>query len=342
MDKAILAQMAMLRQNPYRVESYKLLRSLYTDDKRADAAWCLCQALYVLKLSEPDEERFFRRMRSEDPAYAQAVMTNDDWLEYVFHADADPMLTSLFALIEPAIVATRGESFERLGYDPSYAVDPEQHGSPVTQTLTYAAGVTGLSLPLVFENENDPSGLGFLHAQPPSIVLGTAALTAQATPQALAFVVGRHLAYFRPGFYVRQLVQSGTMLRAWLFAAMRTNVPQFPVAADIEGPVREASSALERHLTPQLRDHLSRVVSKLIQSGAALDLKRWIQGVDMTADRIGFVLSHDLETAVEIVRASDESSSALPPQARLKDLVLYAISEPYFRLRERLGITIGG
>lgn len=342
MDKAIQAQMAMLRQNPYRIESYKLLRRLYTDDKRADAAWCLCQALYVLKLAGPDEERFFRRMRSEDPAYAQAIMSNDDWLEYVFHADADPMLTSLFALIEPAIVATRGESFERLGYHPDYAVDPETHAAPVTQTLGYAAGVTGIPLPLIFENTNDPSGLGFLHAQVPSIVLGAAALGAQATPQALAFVVGRHLAYFRPGFYVRHLVQSGTMLRAWLFAAMRTNVPQFPVSPDIEGPVREALAALERHLAPQLRDHLSRIVSKLIQSGAALDLKKWVQGVDLTADRIGFVLAHDLETAVEIVRASDDSSSSLPPQARLKDLVLYAISEPYFRLRERLGITIGG
>jgi hypothetical protein len=104
--------------------------------------------------------------------------------------------------------------------------------------------------------------------------------------------------------------------------------------------VREAMAALERRLAPQIRDHLARVVSKLIQSGAALDLKRWVQGIDLTADRAGFVLSHDLETAVEIVRASDESSSALNPQARLKDLVLYAISEPYFRLRERLRIGV--
>jgi hypothetical protein len=99
-------------------------------------------------------------------------------------------------------------------------------------------------------------------------------------------------------------------------------------------------AALERQLAPTIRDHLARVVSKLIQSGAALDLKRWVQGVDLTADRVGFVLSHDLETAVEIVRASDESSSALNPQARLKDLVLYAISEPYFKLRERLRIGV--
>ncbi|HVW24320.1 MAG TPA: tetratricopeptide repeat protein [Polyangiaceae bacterium] len=340
MEKAVQTQLAMLRQNPYRVESYKLLRKLYTDVKRADPAWCLCQALYVLKLAEPDEERFFRRMRSEDPAYAQQIMTADDWLELVFHADADALLTSLFALIEPAIVATRGQSFASAGYEPAFAVDAAEHPYPISQTLHYAAGVMGLSLPLVFENANEPSGLGFLHAESPSIVLGGAALTAKASPQALAFVAARHLTYFRPGFYVRQLVQSGTGLRSWLFAAIKMNVPMFPVTPDLEGPVRDATAALERHLAPQIRDHLARVVSKLIQSGAALDLKRWVQGVDLTADRVGFVLSHDLETAVEIVRASDESSSSLSPQSRLKDLVLYAISEPYFNLRERLKIGI--
>jgi tetratricopeptide (TPR) repeat protein len=342
MGKAVLAQIAMLRQNPYRVESYKLLRKLYTDAKRGDAAWCLCQALYVLKLSEPDEERFFRRMRSEDPAYAQQVITHDDWLELIFHSDAEQMLTTLFALVEPAIIASRGGTFESLGYDPGLAVDSGTHPYPVTQTLHYAAGVMGIPLPPVFENQNDPSGLGFLHAQMPSIVLGSAALMANASPQALAFVAGRHLAYFRSGFYVRQLVQSGTGLRAWLFAAIKMIVPQFPVSAEIEGPVREAIAALETHLTPQLRDHLARVVSKLIQSGAALDLKRWVQGVDLTADRAGFALAHDLETAIEIVRASDEGSSALTPQSRLKDLVLYAISEPYFTLRDRLKIGIDG
>ncbi|HEX4337885.1 MAG TPA: tetratricopeptide repeat protein [Polyangiaceae bacterium] len=340
MGKAVEAQLAMLRQNPYRVESYKLLRKLYTDVKRADAAWCLCQALYVLKLAEPDEERFFRRMRSEDPAYAQEVMSADDWLELVFHADADALLTSLFALIEPAIVGSRGQSFSTLGYDPAFAVDAAEHPYPVSQTLHYAAGVMGVSLPLIFEAPHDSSGLGFLHAEQPSIVLGSAALMANASPQALAFVAARHLAYFRPGFYVRQLVQSGTGLRSWLFAAIKMNVPLFPVTPDLEGPVREAMLALERRLSPQIRDHLARVVSKLIQSGAALDLKRWVQGVDLTADRVGFVVSHDLETSVEIVRASDESSSALSPQSRLKDLVLYAISEQYFKLRERLRVGV--
>ena len=47
----------------------------------------------------------------------------------------------------------------------------------------------------------------------------------------MAFVAGRHLTYFRPGYYVRHLVPTGTGLKAWLFAAIKLSVPQFPVAA---------------------------------------------------------------------------------------------------------------
>ena len=42
---------------------------------------------------------------------------------------------------------------------------------------------------------------------------------------------------------------------------------------------------------------------------------------------------------METIRASRDNSTQLA-QSRLKDLVLYAISEPYFRLRRRLAIAV--
>jgi hypothetical protein len=98
--------------------------------------------------------------------------------------------------------------------------------------------------------------------------------------------------------------------------------------------------ALDAGIQGQARDQLTRVVAKLIQSGTALDLKRWVAGVDLTADRAGFLLAHDLETAVAVIRASDDASSALPTEDRVQELVLFSVSEPYFRLRERLGISV--
>src|SRR5208282_3566673 len=80
LEKAVHAQAQILSRSPYRVESYKLLRRLYTEAKRGDSAWCLCQALTVLNLAEPDEERFYKRHRADNAAPAQAALDDADWL----------------------------------------------------------------------------------------------------------------------------------------------------------------------------------------------------------------------------------------------------------------------
>jgi hypothetical protein len=159
-------------------------------------------------------------------------------------------------------------------------------------------------------------------------------------PQVAAFVAARQLAYLRPGLYLRHFIQTGTAMKAWLFAAIKLTAPQFPIAPDLEGSVNEALAALKTHLGADIKDHLSSVVSKLIQSGTSLDLKRWVAAADMSADRVGFVVSHDLQTTVEVVGASDESTAALSNEERYKQLVLFASSSQYFSIRRRLGIAV--
>ena len=210
LDKAVKSQTQILRRNPYRVESYKLLRKLYTEARKPDPAWCLCQALSVLNLARPDEERFYRRHRGDNAAPAQAVLDAVDWTDRLAHPDADPLVTRIFAAIQPTIIRARTQPLEALGYDPRYRVELDRHEYPVSQTLFYVQGVLGFAAPPVFLNPNDPAGLGFLHAHTPSIVLGRAAFESVVPNQIARFrwpaATSRT---FRPGFYVRHLVPTG-------------------------------------------------------------------------------------------------------------------------------------
>lgn len=340
LDKAVAAQAGILRKNPYRVESYKLLRQLYTNAKKADPAWCLCQALSLLKLAEPEEERFYRKHRSENAAPAQASLDDEGW-SLLGHWDLDPLLTRLFAIIQPTIIKTRTQPIGELGFDPRYAIDTSKHPYPVSQTLYYVQGVLGMAPPLVFQNNDDPGGLGIVHAQTPAIVLGQGAFDVGISNQTLAFVAGRHLTSFRPGFYVRHLVPTGTGLKAWLFAAIKLCVPQFPVSPDLQHSVEEAMQAMAADFKGADKDLLTSAVSKLLQAGGALDLKKWVAAIDLTGDRVGLLLGHDLQVATEVIRGSEESAS-VPVKERMKDLVLFSVSDEYFRLRKKLGVAIDG
>jgi tetratricopeptide (TPR) repeat protein/tRNA A-37 threonylcarbamoyl transferase component Bud32 len=339
LDKAVKAQAQILERNPYRVESYKLLRRLYTEARKPDPAWCLCQALAVMNVAEPDEERFYRRHKADNAAPAQAVLDEEDWIDRLAHGDADPLVTRIFAAIQPTIIRARTQPIEALGYDPRYQIDLQQHPYPVSQTLYYVQGVLGFPAPPVFQNPNDPAGLGFLHATVPSIVLGRAAFESVVPNQSLAFVAGRHLTYFRPGFYVRHLVPTGTGLKAWLFAAIKLCVPQFPVAPDLQGQVTDAIALMGQDFQGVQKEILASTVSKLLQSGGAIDLKKWVAAIDLTADRAGFLLAHDLGVAAEVMRATEDAASVAAKE-RVKEIVLFSISEDYLALREKLQITV--
>ncbi|WP_437641489.1 protein kinase domain-containing protein [Sorangium sp. So ce854] len=339
LDKAVAAQLPILRRNPYRPDAYRLLRKLYTETKRADAAFCLCQALCCLNAAEPDEERFFRRLRPDTAAAAQQPLDEEGWTTGLTHPDADPLLTAIFGVIEPAVLRKNGQPLEELGYQLAYQIDLTRHPYPMSQTLYYAAGVLGLEPPVTFQNPNDGGGVSFLHAHVPAIVLGAAALQMDLPTQAAAFIAARHLTYYRPGMYLRHLVPTGTGLRAWLFAAIKLISPTFPITKELEGPVMENLAVLDPTIVGPARDQLASIVTKLLQAGA-IDLKRWVSGIDLTADRAGFLLANDLELAQEMIKAADDASAAVSQKERLKELLLYAVSEEYFAVRQRLGINV--
>jgi tetratricopeptide (TPR) repeat protein len=341
LEKAVASQTPVLRRNPYKPDSYRLLRKLYTESKHADSAWCLCQALCCMNFAEPDEERFYRRMRSETAANAVDRLSDADWASFVMHEEADPLLTAIFAVLEPAVFLRNGQPLEDLGFQEAYQLDLARHPYPMSQTLYYAAGVLGMEAPITFQNPNDGGGVSFLHAHTPAIVLGAAALATEIPTQAAAFIAARHLTYYRPGLYLRHLVPTGTGLRAWLFAAIKLITPAFPVAKELEGPVGENLKFIESRIVGGARDQLASAVTKLLQAGA-IDLKRWVAAIDLSADRAGFIIASDLELSQEMIKAADEASAALPQKERLKELVLYSVSEPYFAIRRKLGINIDG
>jgi tetratricopeptide (TPR) repeat protein len=339
-DKAVETLDKWVERDPYQPAPYKLLRKVYTEARQADAAWCTCQALHVLGQAEPDEERFFERMRSDEPSEVADPASPEEWLLATMPDSSEPFMTELFALIEPFVVASRSRTLTSFNLSLDHQIDVERYPYGVVLAVNAAARVLSVPEPRMYQNPDAASGVSFLTTAPPSLLLGARAFGEDITPIAAAFLAGRHLAYYLPGLYIRQLLPNMTALKAWLFAAIRLVKPKFPVAPDLEAPVVEASRALSELASGARLEQLTHVVAKLLKDGASLDLKRWVQDVDLCADAVGFVLANDLEIAVERVRALPQDSGSPPLATRIERLIAYSVSSRYMTVREHLGLRL--
>jgi hypothetical protein len=182
--------------------------------------------------------------------------------------------------------------------------------------------------------------LGFLPTAPPAILVGGGAFNTEFDPLQMSFIAGHHLAYYQPGLYLRQLLPNLTALKAWLFAAIRLVKPKFPVAQDLEASVADASKVLSRLSTGAGIEQLTHIVTKLLASETALDLKRWVHAVDFSADRAGLAVCHDLESAGALVQSVPAAQGSPSVEARLENLMAYSVSEQYLELRARQGVAL--
>lgn len=331
-----------IARDPYQSEPYQLLRRVYTGVRHADGAWSACQALHALGRAEPDEERFYARLRNDEPQPAQDRLALADWPEYILPDEHDPAVTALLALLEPMALAARGRSIEAYGLTGEHLLSVETYPYGLVQAVSAAADALGLPEPPVFQNQQDPGVLTFLATSPASIALGAAAFTSELPLVTTSFVAGRALAYFVPGFFLRQVLSNMTALKSWVFAAIRLVKPKFPVSTDLEPLVQQASKELA--LTPlpaRQREQLTDVVSKLLRSTESLDLKKWAHSVDYAADRAGLVMCQDLEHAVSLIKSIPAEEGAPPTNLRVERLITYSVSTAHLTLRERLGTGVG-
>jgi len=150
--------------------------------------------------------------------------------------------------------------------------------------------------------------------------------------------VARHLAYYRGEHYVRWIMPTAAELGTLLLAGIKIGAPG--VKLPVDAGVDQTAIALAQAMQPIAREALLVLCRRLVETGLQLDVKRWLQAIDMTACQAGLLFSNDLETAARAIRDDAWNVGELSAQDKIKELVLFSVSERYFRLRRALGVDI--
>ena len=249
------------------------------------------------------------------------------------------MLTGqIFSIIAPAVLIGRVTTLRRDGklHQPAPAgrQDPAKATVTAVRAIPWASAVLGLAAPPIFVDRDRDVGFEHVPGVPPQTVVGKRVLSGR-TQLEHAFLVGRHLTWYRNEHYVRTLFSGVPDLEDLFLAALVIGNPGLPIAEDMKRRVTPIANAIQPLLEPPQIDTLRGCFLRFVEEGGRTNLQRWARATEKTACRAGLLLSNDLGTALRLLEPEERGLGELG-----KDLFAFASSERYFQLRRQLGIAI--
>jgi hypothetical protein len=95
-----------------------------------------------------------------------------------------------------------------------------------------------------------------------------------------------------------------------------------------------------KYLTEDQMTALRAIVSGYLQEKSHAGLSDWLEGVEFTIDRAGFAFTGDLDQSMTLIQSLPPRLTRTPFRTVVREMVMYAVSEEYLALREKLGLAI--
>jgi tetratricopeptide (TPR) repeat protein len=342
-DDAIEEQRVLLEGDPLAIEPYRALYRLYLHKQAYDEAWCLAAAMTFLRKADEEEKRFFEDYRPQGMLAVKGRLSNELWAKSVFHTDENLYISKIFEQLAPSALQAKIAQLQSQGKLP--VLDKRFRQDPATSTVTFAktfgwvAQVLAVQCPDLYVRNDVPGAIVAVPALPPASVAGQTVLTGFQA-QELTFMCGKHLSHYRGEHYIRTLFPTQAELTIMLFAGVMIAAPNTPMPQDMAAQIRATAQELAKYLQPMQLEGLRVVVKRFIEEGAKANIKRWNQAVELTSCRAGLIVSGDLEVAKKILSAEQQLPGDLPAADKMKELLLYFVSDEYFDVRRALGIQV--
>jgi hypothetical protein len=291
-----------------------------------------------------EEQRFFEDYRPSGMLAVRGRLGNEQWVKHLFHPDENLYISKIFEMIAPAALQAKIAQLRAQNKLPvlnkKFKQEPQTSTVTFAKTFGWAAQVIGVAIPELYVRNDVPGSVVAVPALPPASVAGQTVLSGF-TPQELTFICGKHLTSYRGEHYIRTLFPTQAELTIMLFAGVMIAAPSTPMPPDIARQVQTTATELAKYMEPVQMEGLRTVVKRFIEEGAKANLKRWIQAVELTACRAGLLVSGDLEIAKKILSAEPAPPGDLSPAEKMKELLVFSVSEHYSALRKTLGVTVG-
>jgi tetratricopeptide (TPR) repeat protein len=338
------------------------LSALQAKRKEYDQAWLAAQVAqgFIGKVGEAEQEILtklgpYAKKREQ----ATQALTDRQWKAHLFHPKVRGHLTDAMALL-----------FEQVGHHfavphAQYQINPKRHRIDVTSAQVlqvhlyrYVSRLLGMeavelyspylvaTLERVQKRTNEPApeplvGVDICHTHPVCLKVGGKFFPREHSEQSqkeLLYQLGRTMALLRPELVLSHRL-SPEKLDALLQAAVSLSVPRFNFTAD-RRLLDEMRRLLERSLTPQARTALAREIAAWLPHSSSEDLASYLEGAELTAVRTGLFVANEAEPVKRMVLAETGTAFRVPPRTKVRELMVFALSEDLHALRVVVGTNV--
>lgn len=355
-EEAIAELQFLLAHAPDRVELYKALANLYRAEHEMDKAFCVAQALVFLGAASEEEKQLYLRLRPTQFTPAPRRLTEELWQKSVIHPKEDRHVGAIFSSTLGALAASTAQPITAFGLTPDGRTDLDQDTRIVSRIVKYVSGVLAIEpAPMVWLQEQGDGlrvantvGLGAERSRlVPSLLVGAPQI-GKSDERELAFEVGKRMAYLRPERFVTLAL--GTLPKLESAFAASVLASGAPVTTHDGRPfielaneeTKKLASTLKAHVPGPLLEQVGELSAKLSGRVGNGLISSWRTATDLTANRVGLIVSNDLETAAKAIATEGAALSSMSVKDRLRDLLAYSVSESYFAVRRHLGLHVRG
>ncbi|HET9449646.1 MAG TPA: tetratricopeptide repeat protein, partial [Aggregicoccus sp.] len=332
----------LLRVEAGRVESLHALFRLWAAQQLQDKAFCAAAVLQFLRSANEAEQAFYTEGKARLPAEPQGRLGAPDVEAALLHPAARGAVLETLRAVGDQLSRLYPPQFEVLGVERKADRLKAEH--PVARAVRAVAQVFGVEELEVYSARR---GLMGLETTEPLCVWVGQDVVRKFNPREQKFLMGRAALGLLNRSAVLQKLSAGETAEL-LGSAVRIHVP------DYSGLGRRNDE-----LTKQLRKACSRKTLKALEAPAhaladagALELQPVLDALTYSADRAGLLLCGDVSVALGMVLREDPNVStvrlegadpvraAVRERADLGALLDFALSEDFFRLRQKLGLAL--
>ncbi len=347
LGKAVDQHRYMVARDPQRFESYHKLYGLYRKAKNHDHAWCVAGLLCTLGKATDEEDKFYHEYVSQDVVETNRVLDDTAWHSLVAPEGQVRLLGEAFFVIYQMLgKATGQKTLKDYGLKKRDRLDLSER-SLIASVIGPVSRVLNITPPDIYRSQT-AMGIQILPTYPLTMVIGPDMEQGQ-SPKALAFRVAKHLTYMHR-WHVMAALYDHRALDLMFLAAATLADPGFemPIRADldeaqiasIQQQVGAIHETLAKNSTAQQRTMLQQIFAEYWAKNDFPKIGAWHRAVELTANHAGLLAADDIELVGSILRDEVAGTSKLGRGDKLKDLVIYGISDRYFKLREALGVKI--